>query len=438
MKSQFLIAAPSSNSGKTMITLALLNIFKTRGLSPQPFKCGPDYLDTRLHSIASGKPGINLDSFMMSHRHLTDLYGTYANEAQSCIVEGVMGLFDGADKSKGSSAEIAMILDLPIILVVNAKSMAYSAAPLLYGFKNFNPKIRIAGVIFNYVRGESHYKFLKQAAADVGIEALGYLCFNEKITIPSRHLGLTIDPTIDFNNIALQAAEAMEKTVNIDRIIEITTAKDKGSQPLRKKLPRQNNHPLKIAVASDEAFNFIYHQNIELLKRKHEVIFFSPVNDKTLPTTDVLYFPGGYPELYPELLSSNVNMINQVREFCEKGGKVLAECGGLMYMGKKIIGKDGSEHPMVGFFDIETSMKNPKLTLGYRTVELHNNLLKGHEFHYSELTENSLQASILPVADARQNKVTTKLYFKKNVVATYIHLYWGDEENILDILFNGL
>lgn len=191
--SSFLIAAPSSGSGKTTVTLGLLRALKNRGLKVQPFKCGPDYIDTKYHDMASGNKSVNLDLFLSSENHVRYLYSKYSSENDACITEGVMGLFDGYDKMKGSSAEIAGLLDIPVVMVINAKSMAYSAAPLLYGFKKFYEKINVIGVIFNYVGSESHYKFLSDACHDVGIVPLGYLPKNENLSVPSRHLGLSID-----------------------------------------------------------------------------------------------------------------------------------------------------------------------------------------------------------------------------------------------------
>ncbi|MEI7748514.1 MAG: AAA family ATPase, partial [Chlorobiaceae bacterium] len=176
----FLLAAPSSGSGKTTITLALLRMFAQRGLAVLPFKCGPDYLDTRLHSMAASfggveRVGINLDTFMASKEHVQGLFGRYSSDADVAVVEGVMGLFDGAEKSEGSSAEIAMLLGIPVIMVINAQSMAYSAAPMLYGFRTFDPALKLAGVIFNKVNTPSHYSYLEAAARDAGVEPLGYV-----------------------------------------------------------------------------------------------------------------------------------------------------------------------------------------------------------------------------------------------------------------------
>ncbi len=201
MKPQFLIAAASSSSGKTTITLGLLRLLTDKGYKVQPFKCGPDYIDGKHHAKAARLPSINLDTFMMSPLHVKKIYTKYCADAAIAITEGVMGLYDGATKMQGSSAEIAILLDLPVVLIVNAKAMAYSVAPLIYGFKHFDSRLKIAGVIFNFVNTESHYHFLKDACEDVGVEALGYLPANDTIRIPSRHLGLAISDENDYEKI---------------------------------------------------------------------------------------------------------------------------------------------------------------------------------------------------------------------------------------------
>ena len=432
MKSRFLIAAPSSNSGKTTITLGLLRLLHNRGIHVQPFKCGPDYIDTKHHSLAAAADSINLDTFMMSTSHVQDLYARYSADAD--IVEGVMGLFDGADRMKGSSAEIAMLLKLPVILVINAKAMAYSVAPLLYGFKNFHPGVHIAGVIFNFVNTASHYQFLKEACEDVGLTALGYVPVNDSLKIPSRHLGLVLPAENDYDAIA----EHISKTVDVDKLLQITDISDKNisennlaDKDVADKLNIiPSSGTLRIAVAKDEAFNFTYYENIEVLKRIGTVTFFSPIHDTTLPEADLIYLAGGYPELHLQVLSKNVPMKTAILDYCNNGGKMLAECGGMMYLGKAI-----DHHEMVGFLDLSTSMENAKLTLGYRVV---NEVLKGHEFHYS----SSVAFSDIPqtgrVHNAKGIKVDTPIYRKDNVLASYIHFYWGDDQskNALEALLS--
>lgn len=223
MHTSFLIGAATSNSGKTTLTMGLLRAMRNRGLCVQPFKCGPDYIDTMFHEMASGNESVNLDTFMASTDHVRQLFDHYGADADACVVEGVMGLFDGYRKSVGSSAEIAQLLDIPVILVVNAKSVAYSVAPLIYGFKHFNPNAKVMGVIFNMVASENHYSYLKAACEDAGVECYGYLPRNEKLVIPGRHLGLTITARKEAEELISLAAEEVEKHVSLDRLIADTS-----------------------------------------------------------------------------------------------------------------------------------------------------------------------------------------------------------------------
>jgi cobyrinic acid a,c-diamide synthase len=215
MKPKFLIAAPFSNSGKTTVTLGLLRLFADRGFKVQPFKCGPDFLDPKHHAMAGRAESINLDTFMMSETHVKTLFYQYSEAADISIVEGMMGLFDGSVKMQGSSAEIALLLDLPVILVIDAKAMAYSAAALIHGFRSFVPQLKLTGVVFNFVNGPSHYRFLQEVCEEVGIEALGYLPEDDLIKIPSRHLGLSISPENNYESMIRRAAEMMQQYVRI-------------------------------------------------------------------------------------------------------------------------------------------------------------------------------------------------------------------------------
>lgn len=433
--SHFLISAPSSNSGKTTLTLGLLRALKNRGLNVQPFKCGPDYIDTQHHTTASGNPGINLDTFMASEDHVREIYKQCSEEADVSVTEGVMGLFDGADKMRGSSAAIAELLDIPVILVINAKSMAYSAAPLLYGFKNFYKGIRVVGAIFNFVSTISHYRFLQEACEEVGIEPLGYLPKNEALAIPSRHLGLHISAETDYESIIEKLAQEIPKTINIDRLLEISTREI--SPEIEPETLYQTPVPAqkyKIAVARDEAFTFTYHQNIEVLSSFGEISFFSPIHDKQLPEADFLYLPGGYPELFAHALSENKTMLESIKSYCLNGGLTFAECGGLMYLSNEMITSEGFHFSMVGMLDCATSMENSKLTLGYRTIRWNDMELKGHEFHYSRLLENRLETESVTVKNAKGMEVETRLYRKLNTFASYVHLYWGEQFEFIEYL----
>ena len=202
MKARILIGAASSGSGKTTFTLGLLRALKKRGISVQPYKCGPDYIDTQYHGLAAGRESVNLDLFMGGEEHVKEIFARYSQGVEACVVEGVMGLFDGYSKMRGSSAEIAQVLDIPVLLIVNAKSCAYSVAPIIYGYKNFNPQVKIAGVVFNMVGSASHYATLKDACQELGVPVLGYLPKNGGIEIPSRHLGLSLDEEFLFGEVS--------------------------------------------------------------------------------------------------------------------------------------------------------------------------------------------------------------------------------------------
>ena len=378
----FLIGAATSNSGKTTFTMGLLRALRDKGLKVQPYKCGPDYIDTMFHEIASGRESVNLDTYMASEEHVKEVFERYGEDADVRIVEGVMGLFDGYDKSKGSSAEIAMLLDIPVILVVNAKSVAYSVAPLIYGFKHFNPKLKIAGVVFNMVASEIHFSFLKQACEDAGVPCLGYMLRNHDLIIPGRHLGLTIEAREEAEELIRLAAKEVEEHVvgplpppspvgrepirGRGELTEMTKAKMSIGSPPTGSLPTGEGGGrgrFSIAIAKDSAFNFTYRANIDALRELGEVVSFSPLNDERMPDCNLLYLPGGYPELFASDLTNNASMRESIKAFADKGGRIFAECGGFMYLCNDI---DGI--PMCGVFPFSATMMDAKLHLGYRQL----------------------------------------------------------------------
>lgn len=428
MIAHFLLAAPSSGSGKTTLTLGLLRALRNRGYSVQPFKCGPDYLDTLHQSVAAGRASLNLDTFLSSEEHVQQLYASA--DADIAITEGVMGLFDGSDRMKASSAVIAELLDIPVILVVNARAMAYSAAALLYGFRNFRPGLRVAGVIFNQVNTPSHYRILVEAAEDVGIEPLGYMPSDPAFAIPSRHLGLQVCGQTDYEAVISNIAEALPKTVHLDRLLALT-ARRREVSPVTWTIPRAR---YRIAVARDEAFCFRYEQNIRMLENFGTIRWFSPMHDASLPETDLLYLPGGYPELAASTLSANTSMLAAVRAYCLSGGRTYAECGGLMYLGESLRDPDGRSFGMAGVLPLQTALH--KLTLGYREVRWDGLSLRGHEFHYSSVEENDVLSSVADVVNAKGMSVSTPLYRRLNTLASYIHLYWGEDPSFLTRLFS--
>ncbi|OQP61704.1 cobyrinic acid a,c-diamide synthase [Niastella vici] len=433
MKSRFLIAAAHSGAGKTTVTLGLLRALQKRGCPVQPFKCGPDYLDPKHHFAACNNESINLDRFMMSDSHILQLYQDNSINAAVCITEGVMGLFDGSLKMEGSSADIARLLQMPVILVLNAKAMAYSAAAILYGLKNFCRDIHIAGVIFNFVERESHYRILEEACNDAGVKALGYLPYNEEVVIASRHLGLDASSDSKMQTMIAAAAIHIEKHIDIDTLLQSTQIRE---QPVPSSTPALSAGKLKILVARDAAFNFIYPENIRALQKKGTVQFFSPLTSDQLPAADLIYLPGGYPELYLQQLSANQFMQQQLQRYYANGGKILAECGGMMYLGKSIADEQGKTYPMTGILDITTSMQHKKISLGYRTIRAGDLSVKGHEFHYSRFTGPVAQRGNIQVYSVRNEPVDAVVFSNEQLFASYIHLYWGENPDLIDSLFH--
>lgn len=426
LKSGFVVAAASSGSGKTTFTIGLLRALRQRGLNVSPFKCGPDYIDTQFHRVASGRESVNLDMYMGTERHVKDVYCRYGALGDVSVVEGVMGLFDGYDNMKGSTADVAVALGLPVVLVVNSASTAYSVGALIYGFKHFNPQVEILGAVFNKVASDSHFAMLERACIDAGVECLGYVKRMPGLEVPSRHLGLTIDNARKMDEFAELAAEAVASTVNVDRLLEISA---RPFQPVESDCDKSpSRSPLTVAMAHDDAFNFVYAENIAALKRNARydvsIVEFSPIHDAALPDADIVYLPGGYPEMYAEQLEANAAMRSDIKRFAESGGRILAECGGLLYISDSIDGKR-----MCGVMPFECTMNQARLTLGYRLVHIVGfPEIRGHEFHYSKLVNPDALASVAEQYNAKGQKVSTALYRHKNVFAGYTHLYWGETD----------
>lgn len=429
-KYSFLIAAPSSGSGKTTVTLGLMYALKNRGYEVQPFKCGPDFIDTMYHSEVTGLPSYNLDCKMASEEHVKELFTTKSSNADISVVEGVMGMFDGAVKDYGSSAYIAKLLNIPVILVVDAKSMAHSAAALLYGFKNFNTQVNLAGVIFNKVGSESHYTFLKEAAIDAGVTPLGYIERKPQLVTPSRHLGLSMPHENNLNSLLVDIEQSIIKNIDLDKLLCISETKPLPQ--LHKTDVFAKTKDLKIAIAHDEAFNFMYRANVEALMHFGQVTFFSPLRDLSLPCCDLVWLPGGYPELFADKLSKNEGMLASIRKYVNDNKPLIAECGGFIYLGKSLF-VNNTYYPMAGVMEHIASMNNAKLTLGYRSVEINGCSFSGHEFHYSTLTTIPESASF-KVKNARDIEVEMPVYLKNRCLASYMHFYCGEVQKMGELL----
>ncbi|WP_370407745.1 cobyrinate a,c-diamide synthase [Tenacibaculum dicentrarchi] len=431
MTKQLIISAPSSNAGKTTLTLGLLRLFKRKKYAVQPFKVGPDYIDPKFHQLACNKIGVNLDLFMMTQNQINNNLHFYGKDAEINCIEGVMGLFDGSKKDKGSTAEMAKKLKTPVLMVIDAKAVAYSVAPLIQGFVNFDKEVQIMGVVFNRVGSERHYTMLKEACNDIGVQCFGYLSNLKNIEIPSRHLGLNIQEIEKFDTVINQIADELEKTIDWKAILkaskeikQVSVSSEKIIQPKK----------IKFAVAKDEAFNFIYPQSISAMKTLGTVEFFSPIKDAEIPNCDFIYFAGGYPESYLKELSSNTKMLASIKKFAENNGQIYAECGGMMYLGKTIISENNTAFKMVGIFDFDATITDKKLHLGYRISKINQHIFKGHEFHYSSLINDTEIPINATITNARDGNTTTKIYRKNKVMASYVHHYFGTSEILLQLI----
>ncbi|MDE5674203.1 MAG: cobyrinate a,c-diamide synthase [Muribaculaceae bacterium] len=420
MKNAFVIAAASSGSGKTTLSLGLMRALSRRNVEVQPFKCGPDYIDTQYHRIATGKDSINLDLFMASESHVRKLFDTYSSTSQVSIIEGAMGMFDGFDGMEGSAADIARKLNVSVILLINAASTSFSVAAIIYGFTRFCPDVKVAGVIFNRVASSNHFSFLEDACRATGVACFGYIGKNDELRTPSRHLGLSLESQKRIEKFVDRAAFETENTVDIDRLLNATIIPDR-------KIEIQDLHKrnLMVAVARDEAFNFIYPVNLDAFHA--DIVYFSPLHDRMLPKADLIYLPGGYPELFAAELEKNLELRRAIKEYAEAGGKILAECGGMIYLTEEIDGKK-----MCGIFPVKTSMENAHLQLGYRKIVFDGFEISGHEFHYSDVRDTIGLPSIARQYNIRGKEVSTPVYRFKNVIAGYSHLYWG-ETDILNL-----
>ncbi len=502
-----IVAGTHSGCGKTTVALGLMAAFQAMGLKVQPFKCGPDFIDAGLHRLITGVPSRNLDIWMCGEDYVRECFYKYSERADISVIEGVMGMYDG----QFSTASIAELLNLPVILVADAYGMAESAGALVKGFVEYSATNRhrsratenvqetsallhfrtstlITGVIFNRVASERHYERLKNGVQEVPV--LGYLSRDINFEIPHRHLGLTVaeeNPVTEKNINKL--ADAVLKHINVKDIISCSEVKkpetriSKASTDI-KSLEMANCQPQfkRVAVAYDKAFCFYYEDNLDMFRNAcAEIVHFSPLEDSSLPDgIDAIYLGGGYPELYAERLSKNHSMLKAIYEWSDSGKPLYAECGGLMYLSQGIyytsleglgMGNNGGYYAMAGVFPFETQMRDKLSRLGYREVQLiedcllgyKGSILRGHEFHYSEIVKGQVEGTVQDLRTERSGVVESgmsssarggiinKIYsirsssgelqenegfLYKNTFASYIHIHFGSNPQTADIFIN--
>lgn len=382
------IAAPRSGSGKTILTLGLLAALRARGLAVAPAKTGPDYIDRTILARAAGSEAINLDPWAMSAARLRRLAADHSAGADLLLVEGVMGLFDGAADGRGSTGDLATALGLPVILVVDAEKQGQSIAALVSGFAHWRPDVTIAGIIVNRVATSRHEAMLRTALAETGIPVLGVLPRRDNLALPERHLGLVLpDELAGFDTTVAAAAETVENYVDINRLLALS---EPLAMPDIMELPRLPPLGQRIAVARDEAFAFLYpHWLADWRAAGAEISLFSPLCDEHAKMdSDAIFLPGGYPELHGVVLATATGFHASLRAARDRGALIYGECGGFMVLGQSLTDRDGQTHRMAGLLPVETRIDRPRRTLGYRRLRHAGPLpwpadLMGHEFHYS-------------------------------------------------------
>lgn len=441
-----MIAGERSGSGKTTITMSLLAFLARRGDKIQSFKVGPDYIDPMFHTAITGRSCRNLDPILTSEDYVKSCFLQHSQGVDTVIVEGVMGLFDGIKKQEediddyASTAHIARILKIPVILVIDCSSLSGSVAAIAHGYRSFDPRVQIAGIILNRIGSDRHLELLQEALEPLNLPILGVLYRHAEITLPARHLGLVpTDELENLNSICDRLSELARACFNWERIFPLL------SPPVSPNLPTPPTPPAlkKIAIARDRAFSFYYQDNLDLFASLGaELIPWSPLEDETLPDNiQGLYFGGGFPEMFARELAENKSARHAVFQAIKSGIPTYAECGGLMYLCEKLIDFAGETWEMVGILPTTTVMEK-RLTLGYRkAIALQDSplvktgeIIWGHEFHRSTLTREPE----LPLFSLQGYRRPSKMegWQGDRLHASYLHLHWGTQRQLLQRLLS--
>ncbi|TVM00854.1 MAG: cobyrinic acid a,c-diamide synthase [Candidatus Brocadia sp. WS118] len=443
---RILIAGTHSGVGKTTITLGLMSALKDHGYRIQGFKVGPDYIDPSHHTTLTERPSRNLDTWLMSRDVCLELFEHAFSGSNIAVIEGVMGLYDGCldGTELGSTAHLAKVLNVPAVLVMDAKGLSRSAGAIVLGYKHFDREVKIEGVILNRVRSERHYTSLKKSIESTcNIPVLGYVPFDEEIILPERHLGLVPSVEQELSKSAYQKiGKLLSATVDIDKLVNI--ASSTGDLSAFKKTVFTETHEqynFRIAVSMDEAFNFYYQDNLDLLELYGvELTYFSPIYDKYLPADiDGLYIGGGFPELYASILAANTTMKESIRKAHKNGVAIYGECGGMMYLLEQMVDFKKKTHEMCGILKGTTKMENKRQGLGYITVQaMYDNLLckkgdkfKAHEFHWSSLQVPEDTRFAYAISKCDDNKPRSDGLIADRVLGSYAHVHFATNTNLV-------
>ena len=437
---RLVISGTGSSAGKTTSSLALAKCFQNKGLTVQTFKCGPDYLDPTYLERVTGRPCHNLDGWMMGKDAVLATFARACKGADIAIIEGMMGLFDGAspDSEIGSTAEIAKWLKAPVILMIDASGMARTIAAHAQGFKEYDPALNVAGIIANKVGSRGHLDLLRESKP--AIPVVGGFPKCPDLVFPSRHLGLvTASKKTVKDELIDRWAELASEWFEIDTICDLAKACGNLTEVVGTE-SRDVKVKCKIGIANDDAFHFYYDDNLARLKAAGaELVEYSPKDDATVPDVAGLYFGGGYPETIAKELSSNKSMLESIRAFAEKGGPIYAECGGLMYLTSGIRTLENEFYPLVGLIPGECRMFENLKSLGYVETKTTTDTLlgragttfKGHQFRYSEIEAIPDDfGRCYELTRRRDGEVTPEGYFVNNVLASYVHAHWASNPEI--------
>jgi cobyrinic acid a,c-diamide synthase len=425
--SAIVIAGTHSGVGKTSITLGLIDVLRRRGLTVQPFKVGPDFIDPLHHQHASGRPSRNLDGWMLTPQVNRDRFARATADADVAVIEGVMGLFDGSEgrSDRGSTAEMAKLLGLPVVLVVDASAMARSAAALIHGYSTFDPGLRIAGVILNNIGSQAHAAMIRDAI-DGAVPILGALPRAADLVIPERHLGLHL-PREARTGYTGRLSALAEQHIDLDALLAAGRIDRPASGPAP---PPARPPSVRLGLARDDAFCFYYADNLELLQQAGaELVEFSPLRDPLPAGLDGLYIGGGYPELHAAELTANTAARHAIRAFADSGGPIYAECGGLMYLADTLQLDDAS-YPLCGVLPFSTRMP-ARLTLAYIQIATSGGLFgpghtaRGHLYHHSQITGLSHAAGYSYRLQTSHGDQADEGYQVGNVLASYAHLHFA-------------
>ncbi len=420
------ITAPASGQGKTTVTALLAYYYRNQGLNVRVFKCGPDYIDPQFHAIASGNPVYQLDLWMIGESACRTLLHQAAQQADVILIEGVMGLFDGTP----SSADLAERFGIPLLAVIDAAGMAQTFGALVHGLASYRPGLSLIAAVANQVASAGHAAMLAESLPDT-VKHFAYLQRECAFSLPERHLGLYLAEEISDLEQQLEKGLASLEISSLASLPQTVTFPETNPDHLPRLLDG-----VRIGIAKDPAFAFIYQANLDLLEQLGaELHFFSPLHDDQLPDVDSVWLPGGYPELHLQQLADNQNMQHSIAAYHRHGKPIIAECGGMLYLLESLQDQDGHQASMVNILPGQGIMQKRLAGLGMQEFILEGNGIKGHTFHYSTIQNpDTAQYHATRQRDGKQGEA---IYLQKGLYASYLHLYFPSNPQITAKLFKG-